>query len=431
MRFRDRADAGRRLAQRLSHLRGEDVVVLGLPRGGVAVAAEVARELYAPLDVILVRKLGVPAQPELGRGAIGEDGTRIINSEVIRYARVSEQELARVEQRERSELRRRADRYRGDRTRLPLAGRTAVIVDDGIATGSTARAACHVARAQGAERVVLAVPVAPRAAATMFDGDADEVVCLVMPERFLAIGEWYEDFTQTSDEEVVRALRPRAGPAGPAEEVTVAAGEVLLSGQLTPPAPGAGLVVFAHGSGSSRHSPRNAFVAGAMHEAGLGTLMFDLLTGGEEGNRSHVFDIGLLAGRLNAATHWLRDSPVAKDARVGYFGASTGAAAALCAAAEPDSDISAVVSRGGRPDLAGTRALGRVQAPVLLIVGGRDEMVLGLNRAAQTGLRGDSRLVVVPGATHLFEEAGALGRVADLACDWFTRFLSPQPLGPG
>jgi uncharacterized protein (TIGR00369 family) len=217
MRFRNRSDAGRRLASRLQFLRGEDVVVLGLPRGGVPVAAEVARTLRAPLDVILVRKLGVPAQPELGLGAIGESGARVINPEVVRYAQVSEEQIAQVEAKERAELQRRAQRFRGDAPHEPLAGRTAIIVDDGIATGSTARAACQVARALGAAAVVLAVPVAPPSADGVLRGDADEVICLEMPDRFLAIGEWYEDFAQTSDEEVVALLRAaHAAPGAPA-----------------------------------------------------------------------------------------------------------------------------------------------------------------------------------------------------------------------
>jgi uncharacterized protein (TIGR00369 family) len=215
MRFRDRSDAGRRLASRLQFLRDEDVVVLGLPRGGVPVAAEVARALGAPLDVILVRKLGVPAQPELGLGAIGESEARVINPEVVRYAHVSDAEIAQVERKERAELERRAQRFRGDVPHEPLAGRTAVIVDDGIATGSTARAACQVARALGAATVVLAAPVAPPGSDRTLRGDADEVICLEMPARFLAIGEWYEDFAQTSDEEVVALLRAARAPAGP------------------------------------------------------------------------------------------------------------------------------------------------------------------------------------------------------------------------
>ena len=433
--FADRADAGRRLAARLQHLADAPVVVLGLPRGGVPVGFEVARALGAPLDVIVVRKLGVPFQPELGMGAIGEDGVRVINQEVVRRAGVSGQELAAVEARERAELERRARRYRGGRPRRPLDGRVAVVVDDGIATGSTARAACRIARAQGAARVVLAVPVAPRGWQDRIGGDADELVCVQAPPDFLAIGQFYADFSQVADDEVVACLR-RAAMAAPAwgavvddpparqEEVQAVAGAVRLAGQLTVPGPATGIVVFAHGSGSSRHSPRNRYVAAVLNQAGLGTLLFDLLTPGEELDRANVFDVGLLARRLADVTGWLRAQPGAAGLPVGYFGASTGAAAALWAAAEPGAGIGAVVSRGGRPDLAGPR-LGSVTAPTLLIVGGRDDVVLGLNRQARAELRCENQLAVIPGATHLFEEPGTLAAAAGLARDWLARHLAP------
>lgn len=204
--FTDRADAGRQLATRLRDLRDEPVVVLGLPRGGVPVAAEVARALGAPLDVIVVRKLGVPFQPELGLGAVGEDGVRVLNPAVIWQAAVSEPDLAAVEARERAEVDRRARRYRGDRARLPLPGRTAVIVDDGIATGSTAVAACRIARTLGAARVVLAVPVAPEGWQSRIGGEADLLVSVTTPATFHSISQFYDDFSQTSDEDVVACL---------------------------------------------------------------------------------------------------------------------------------------------------------------------------------------------------------------------------------
>lgn len=251
--FADRADAGRRLAAKLTHLRGEPVVVLGLPRGGVPVALEVARVLGAPLDVIIVRKLGVPFQPELGMGAIGEDGVRVINWDVVRMAGVSEGELAAVQAAERAQVEARAARY-----------------------------------------------------------------------------------------------------------------------------------------------------------------------------RANVFDIELLAGRLTQVTGWLRTQPHAARAAVGYFGASTGAAAALRAAAEPGSDIAAVVSRGGRPDLARPH-LAAVTAPTLLIVGGRDQVVLDLNRRAQAELHCENHLAIVPGATHLFEEPGTLTAAAVLARDWFITHFTHSP----
>jgi putative phosphoribosyl transferase len=209
--FQDRRDAGRRLADALEPLRAERPVVLGLPRGGVPVAAEVARALGAPLDVILVRKLGVPRQPELAMGAIGEDGVRVLNAEVVRGVAISSQVIVEVEARERAELASRAERYRSGRSRVDLTGRTVVIVDDGIATGSTARAAIAVARAHGASKVVVAAPVGPPRVGRELADEADQVVCLESPPRFVAVGQFYEDFSQTTDAEVVAQLDRLAG----------------------------------------------------------------------------------------------------------------------------------------------------------------------------------------------------------------------------
>ena len=430
--FVDRADAGRHLARRLRHLGGADVAVLGLPRGGVPVAFEVAEELHAPLDVIVVRKLGVPFQPEYGFGAIGECGARVIDDYVVRQTGLTGTQIAEVEARERVLLDRRVRQLRGDNPPVPLTGRTAIIVDDGIATGSTARAACQVARARGASRVVLAAPVGSVEAAAALHRDADEVVCLHTPPRLFAIGEWYGDFSQVTDEEVTillgKAAAWQAGPGSadpdPAQVVLNIAG-ARLPGSLLLPDQAAGLVVFAHGSGSSRHSPRNRFVAGVLNRAGLGTLLADLLTADEELSRAYVFNIALLAARLAGITGWLHGQPATAAIPLGYFGASTGAAAALWAAASPAMPLAAIVSRGGRPDLAGRR-LAQVRAPTLLIVGGADQPVLDLNRQAQTQLTCENRLEVIPGATHLFAEPGALEQVADLARDWFTRHFAQQ-----
>jgi putative phosphoribosyl transferase len=427
--FRDRTDGGRQLASKLSHLRGRDVVVLGLPRGGVPVAFEIAESLDAPLDVIVVRKVGTPGQPELAMGAIGEDGVRVVNDEIVRHVGATDADFARVEERERDELQRRASRFRGATPRADLAGRVAVVVDDGIATGSTARAACHVARAHGADRVVLAVPVAAPESVRALAEDADEIVCVQEPRWLRSVGEWYDDFTQVDDQTVVdlleRAHRRRttdapstATRAGFDAEVHVEVGTFALPGHLTVPSDAVGVVVFAHGSGSSRHSPRNQFVADELHIAGLATLTFDLLTEAEARDRRNVFDIGLLANRLARATDWVRHHDAVAGLPVGLFGASTGAAAALVAASATSQTIAAVVSRGGRPDLAGNR-LGHVTAPTLLIVGGADTEVLSLNRDAQRSMRCENRLTVVPGATHLFEEPGTLEQVAALAAEWF------------
>ena len=421
MSFSDRTDAGRRLARRLGHLRFDDPVVLALPRGGVPVAAEVAAALDAPLDVLVVRKLGVPFQPELAMGAIGEGGVRVLNDEVLRLTRVSDAALAETEEAERAEAERRSKRFRGDRPRVSLEGRTAIIVDDGIATGATARAACLVARAQGAKRVVLAVPVAPPDTVEALSEVADEVVAVEIPSRLSSIGQWYDDFRQTPDEQVVALLDEAAARAMPEVAATITVGGVVLPADLTVPADAIGVVVFAHGSGSGRRSPRNQHVAATLQHAGLATLLFDLLTPEEATDRANVFDIELLAARMVAAIGWVRSSET-RDLRVGLFGASTGAAAALWASTEPGVDVGAVVSRGGRPDLAGPR-LARVTAPTLLIVGSLDETVLELNREAQRSLRCDSDLKTVDGASHLFEESGTLDRAAALARDWFVRYL--------
>jgi putative phosphoribosyl transferase len=204
--FANRFEAGRRLARRLESLPREHLVVLGLPRGGVPVASEVARELQVPLDVIVVRKLGAPFQPELAMGAIGEDGVRIVNERVVRALNIPTADLDAVEARERVELERRSQLFRGARSRIPLHGSTALIVDDGIATGFTMRAACRVARAHGARRVIVATPVAPPSVVVGLRDDADEVIALYTPEPFAAVGAFYADFDQTSDAEVVRLL---------------------------------------------------------------------------------------------------------------------------------------------------------------------------------------------------------------------------------
>ena len=207
------------------------------------------------------------------------------------------------------------------------------------------------------------------------------------------------------------------------EEVQVAVGPVELVGRLTIPEHPTGIVVFAHGSGSSRHSPRNRYVAEVLNASGLATLLFDLLTPAEERNRANVFDIKLLADRLVGVTDWLAGQADTAALPVGYFGASTGAGAALMAAADPRVKVAAVVSRGGRPDLAGY-SLTKVHAPTLLIVGGRDELVLELNRRARAAIPGHCELRIVPGATHLFEEPGALEQVAVLGRNWFIDRLS-------
>lgn len=205
--------------------------------------------------------------------------------------------------------------------------------------------------------------------------------------------------------------------------VMIPAGSVDLSGELVLPPEASGIVLFAHGSGSSRFSPRNTFVAKALQQQGIGTLLFDLLTRTEDQDYTMRFDIDFLTRRLLAATAWIQANPETRLLKIGYFGASTGAAAALQAAAEMGAVIAAVVSRGGRPDLAGEAALSQVAAPVLLIVGGSDYGVIELNEQAYALMHCEKKLKLVPGATHLFEEPGTLEQAAQLAAGWFSKYL--------
>ncbi|OLB19507.1 MAG: hydrolase [Verrucomicrobia bacterium] len=215
-------------------------------------------------------------------------------------------------------------------------------------------------------------------------------------------------------------------------EVQIPAGRAVLAGNLAIPDGAVALVLFAHGSGSSRHSPRNQFVARTLKDAGLATLLFDLLTPEEEAIDMRTgdlrFNIGLLAERLVHATNWAKQQDETRDLRTGYFGSSTGGAAALVAAVDIPQDVDAIVSRGGRPDLAGD-ALPKVQAPSLLIVGGNDDIVIELNEMARDQMRCEVKLEIVPGATHLFEEPGALEKVAKLASDWFVSHIGPGSAG--
>jgi putative phosphoribosyl transferase len=429
--FADRLEAGRQLGERLAAYRLPDPLVVGLPRGGVPVAEAVARALHADLDVLVVRKLGAPGNPEFAMGAVGEDGAIVLDHAVRRQLHVSSEQVDMIAEREKSEIERRVQAYRSGSHRLGLAGRNVIIVDDGLATGSTAAAAVRVARHLGAAHITLAVPVGSVEAVDRLNGMADEVICLQTPDPFYAVGQHYRDFGQVEDEEVIRILQAhprrdhsgREAARGVDEEVVVAFSGIRLPGQLVVPKAAHGIVVFAHGSGSSRLSPRNIAVAKQLQVVGLGTLLFDLLTQNEADERTSVFDIELLADRLVNATTWLRARPEAQRARIGYFGASTGAAAALVAAAQLPDVISAVVSRGGRPDLAGPW-LEKVQSPTLLIVGGHDYPVIDLNREAQRQLRCESLLEIVGGATHLFEEPGTLAQAARLAQSWFLSHLT-------
>lgn len=417
--FRDRADAGRQLARALQGVELDHAVIVGLARGGAEVAAEVARTLHLPLDVLAVRKVGHPLQPEYAIGAVTPRGGVYVRASG--GLKETEVNAAVASARTRADALDRRVHLR--RPPIEVAGKTCVLVDDGLATGATMVAAVRWARRSGACRVVVAVPVGAPDTVARIEDEADDVVCLEAPQGFGAVGLWYQSFLPVGDERVQELLDEAATGVGqPDPVIRIDADGVALAGDFTVPAAASGVVLFAHGSGSSRASPRNRLVAHLLNEAGLATLLFDLLTDEEALDRRNVFDIRRLASRLAAADRSLRASDVTQRLPVGYFGASTGAAAALWAAADLGDAVRALVSRGGRPDLAWPR-LALVHAPTLLVVGGADEAVLELNRRALEQLRCEKELRVIPGATHLFEEPGSLEAVADAAAGWFRRHL--------
>jgi putative phosphoribosyl transferase len=431
MLFRDRHEAGRCLAERLQHLRPLDPVVLALPRGGVPVGRAVADGLGAPLGLVIARKIGVPFQPEVGMGAIGEDGTRIVHDAVVRASRVTATELDRARLRERVEVDRRARCFRLAAGPRSLEGRTVVVVDDGVATGSTAWVGCRIARTEGAAQVVLAAPIAATHPLAPLDDVTDGQVYVRTFDRLGAIGRWYREFPQVDDDQVKACLGPAVVGRRPAERVPVRRHEVQVAsdgarvrGLLTVPRSAAAVVVAVQGSGTARHSPRTRHVADALHRAGLATLTCDLLSPAEELDRSLVFDVGLLARRALDVLGWLGTTEVA-SLPVGVLGIGTGAAAALAVAGVPGAPVAAVVSVSGQPGLARSH-LAAVRAPVLLVVAGHgDRGLLGLNRQALAQLRSPSHLAVVRGATDVFEEPGALTQVAGHARGWFLDHAVP------
>ena len=432
--FRDRHEAGVRLAERLKvvlpGVAGARPLVLALPRGGLPVAAPVAEALGADLDVLVVRKIGAPSNPEYAMGAVGEDGVVVIDHAVRQRLHVTEDAIRLRAQDARDEVARRVAAYRPGAGPPTLAGRDVIVVDDGLATGSTAAAAVRVARQMGARRITLAVPVGSREAVDRLRGMVDDLVCLQTPDPFWAVGEHYETFGQLDDAEVVRILTDHRRPGNGAghvlldRDVRITVDGTPLAGHLTLPARATGVVLLVHGAGSSQHSPRNREVASLLQAAGLGTLLFDLRS---EQEAQRGFDPGIAegSGRVRAAAGWLAHLPATAALPRGYLGSSSGAAMALAAAADDPTLVSAVVSRGGRPDLAAPW-LPRVQAPTLLIVGGLDHAVLDLNRRAEQLLVCPHLLEVVKGATHLFEEEGTLAQAGALARTWFLQHLGAR-----
>ncbi|MEU0491655.1 phosphoribosyltransferase family protein [Nocardiopsis sp. NPDC006139] len=426
--FTDRSEAGRRLAERVRPYAVSDPLVLALPRGGVPVGAELARRLDADFDVLVVRKIGLPGHPELGVGAIAEDGRVLFDDLALARMRVPRQALAGTVDAERAELDRRRRVYRGERPPPDIAGRDCVVVDDGVATGGTARAALRMVRQAGPAQLVLAVPVASREAIAMLKEEADAVVVLGVPDNFRAVGEWYRDFDQLSDGHVTAIMsevgRSHSRP-GTARGVRVRAGDVYLDGDLTLPAALRGAVVLAFGE--ARGDPRWRAIASVLQRAGYATLMLDLLVGEERSSVGGGAATEVLGERLSSAVTWLRRATDAASEPVGVLGSGAGAPAALVTAARRPGDVAAAVVHGGRIDLA-EPALPDVRAPVLVMLESRDSFVRELGEWARGRMGGPTDLKVLSGAEELLRGAREWRQVAVEAQDWFDRYL---PRGRG
>lgn len=422
--FHNRQHAGKLLAEKLEKYKKLNTIVLALPRGGVPVAAEIATALKAQLEVLVVRKIGAPFQPELAVGAMCEEDPPIWSESLLSRIGLEPDDLEKTVKLEKDKIKKQIQLFRQGRKLPSITQKVAIIVDDGLATGATMHAAIKYLNKKGAAKIVAAIPIAAESSARKLRDKVDDLVALEEPEDLMSVGQWYEDFSQVADDEVIALLKKTTDSSDKVtSEIEIPLDKAKLNGDLKTFASMKSLIIFAHGSGSSRKSPRNQQVASDLNQQGFGTLLFDLLTDQEAENRRNVFNIDFLSDRLASVVKWLREQPELKSLPFGFFGASTGAGAAIQAASKlaNNESVYAIVSRGGRPDLAGD-ALKIVKAPTLLLVGGQDFGVIELNQKAQS-LLSNCELSIIPGATHLFEEPGTLEDVSRQASDWFRDHL--------
>lgn len=420
----DLAEMARRLAAQAADLSLDDPLIVAQSLDSLPLAYEISQLMDIPLDVVSVRRMGAPFNPEYPIGAVAANGGCWMNDVVIDYLGLGPAELKDWIEFQRQELKVEMSWVRRVLPPLSLVDRTVILVNRGMVSGGATLAALREVRRQSPTRVIVAAPIYSPSSIENIRLETDEWVGGECVTDLNLINEWYRGAPVPSYE-VLEEVLAMAAQNGRTEiyghEVTVEYQEVQLRGLLARPNGQKGWVIFAHGSGSSHRSSRNQQVAERLNQEGFGTLLFDLLTPEEAAVRSQVFDVQRLSNRLLMATRWLDDHYNEGDLPIGYFGASTGAAAALIAAAELGKRIFAVVSRGGRPDLADD-FLVHVKSPTLLIVGGKDETVMALNKMAMQRM-GHCEVMTVAGATHLFEEPGALDQVQDLAADWFSRQL--------
>ena len=420
-RFENREHAGIILAEQLKKYQNLDPIILALPRGGLPVAHQIASLLHAPLDVVLVKKIGAPGHEEFAIGAVGEDEKPILNQKLIKQYHFNPEEIECIIVNRITEIRNRAKVYRKAASPLSLEGRNVIVVDDGLATGATMKAAVQWLSTQKIKKIIVAVPVSSKEAAAEVKKMSNDFVSLLIPDNFLAVGMWYKDFPQVSDEEVIQFLLKRAQKTK--RDVWIEDENIKLQAGLSVPPNARAIIVFSHGGGSSPKSSRNLFVSKKLNNAGYATLLLNLLTDNEILDRNNIFNIELITSRLVMATKWVRSHYAGLP--IGYFGTCTGVAAALGASistAKDHLDIFAIVSRGGRPDLA-LEILPKVYPPTLLLVGAEDKSIIAKNENAKDYMK-NSKLILIPNAGHLFEESGAMDQVADHTINWFSNCLA-------
>ena len=458
--FRDRAAAGRMLAQSLAVYQGRpDVIVLGLARGGVPVARVVADALRVPVGVVVARKVGVPGIEEVALGAVAEGGHRVVADTVAWYLGVPTRIVDRLAERERAELERSVARYRLALAPYDLRGRTVIIVDDGLATGATMRAAVRSVRERRPARVIAAVPVASRPAAKDIQREVDELAVVVTPPRFHTVSASYENYSPVADDDVLTLVgQPRRRVSPDVLDISDRLGSALTWGERTQPdtertigipafdatvvgelgvprlarsskrwgrsAGIRGLVVLSNAGNGTRNSYSERYLAGRLRLSGYATLRLDLLTREEQfqddAHASLRFDVQRTAARLACVCEWAEHEGVAGAHRTILAAAGAGAAAALLTAARRPGHVAAVVARGGQVNLA-TAELHRVEAPVLLIAGAGDRDALRRQSDVADRLRRGAVSIRIPGVGITFEEPGALGAVAEHAVGWLER----------
>ncbi len=423
VRFGDRADAGRRLGERLSLLRSADAVVLGVPPGGVPVAFEVARRLGAPLDVVGVVPVSAPLQPNLTIGAVGEYGVYLLNRRLTDRLSVSRSWLYQEITQTAARLQNATLRLRANRPAVTLRDRTVILVADAVGGSMMIRTAAKVARRRGARQVVLATPVISVGAEARLRRDMDRVVCLQEVTDSSALTHCYDQAGPVSDRKIRRLLAVAAGTQPDiACRITVPAGDTRLHGILTVPMGAVGLVVLVAGALRTT-SPLNRAMAAHFDRDGLATLLLDLVGPHEAVPPEPAIDAPAMARRLAAATSRAVERPELAALPIGYFGSESGAATALIAAAGPP-PVSAVVCCAGQTDPA-AEWLRWISAPTMFIAGGWDTQVLEANRRARKSLRCESAVEVMSGTAQSLDEPAVRARIADLSATWLLHGLQP------